>query len=250
MLMLLLLFLSPLPELWAQGSAALTIYDEDRVPFSLSLDGKEKRNPSPKGRLNVDSIKGGDHRILISYPDTTIPDLEQEIVLPSHVSKTFALRAKEGQGERELSLVSKVKREGKGSGEGQKDGKTDVEMMTSDETVIPEVDSNFIDSYKGASGCSDPIRGKQFKRILNEVKGATFEKERIRTAKELIAKRCVLSSQIAALMRTLNYDDNRLDLAKYAYAKTFDQKNYDVVRKALAFDSMQKKLDHYLEEFR
>jgi len=52
------------------------------------------------------------------------------------------------------------------------------------------------------------------------------------------------------LMRTLDYEENRLDLAKYAYGRTFDQKNYEEVRKALNFERSRKELSRYLREFR
>ncbi len=82
------------------------------------------------------------------------------------------------------------------------------------------------------------------------MKEAIFQKERIRIARDWISRHCVLSSHVAALMKTLDYEENRLDLAKYAYGQTFDQKNYTRVRKALNFKRSKSELDRYLNELR
>ncbi len=245
----LLLFLSlSIPRAWGQGSSKLTIYDEAGIPFHLWLNGERKSKDQGSPRITVDSIPAGSHELLIRYPDTTIPKLEQGIQIKSRASRTYALSPLEGNEGREWNLISEIRSEGKGSARKKQD--SSVSLMTSEKSPLPQVDSAFIASYEGSSGCTDPMQSDRFDGILKKVEHAIFEKERIRMAKERIADRCVLSSQVAALMRALDYEENRLDLAKYAYGRTFDQKNYEEVRKALNFERSRKELSRYLREFR
>ncbi|MFB6257058.1 MAG: DUF4476 domain-containing protein [Flavobacteriales bacterium] len=242
-----LFFYAPLS--FGQGSSELTIYDEGGVPFDLWMDGERKSKGGESTRVKVDSIKAGAHKLLIRYPDTSIPGLEKKIELKSFMSRTYALQVDQNGEGREWNLISEIQSQGK---EDRPKKRTDssVRAINSASSPLPRVDSAFIASYKGSSGCSDPMRSKRFKKILLKVKKAIFEKERISIAKKRIEDRCVLSSQVAALMRTFDYEENRLDLAKYAYGRTFDQKNYKKVRKALNFQRSRDELERYLQKLR
>lgn len=238
-------------QLAAQGSSKLTIYDEEGVPFEYRLDGERSDKQEETTRISIDSIAPGSHEILIAFPDTSIPPLEKAFDLEARVSYTFALRSRGANEGREWSLISRVESE---EGEGGKTEQAEQSPVSggslTDKKKLPRVDSNFIRSYRGASSCSNPIGNELFRSIHRSVQEAVFEKERIRMAKKKIAEHCVISAQVAALMRTLNYDDNRLDLAKYAYERTFDLANYDRVRSALNFEASREKLDGYLKEVR
>jgi len=49
-------------------------------------------------------------------------------------------------------------------------------------------------------------------------------------------------------MLLFSFENNRLDIAKYAYGKAVDKRNYDVVNDAFTFNSKEK-LDQYIREF-
>lgn len=232
-----------------QGSSELTVYDEDGVAFYLSMNGEQKNEGEQSSRVKVDSIAGGSYELLIRYPDTSIPELQKSIQLKSFVSRTYAIHTIQGREKREWSLISQVRSEGERDSR-REGAKSNTVHSDPESRALPEVDSAFIASYKGNRGCSDPLSSAAFETIFKKVEKAIFEKERIRIAKRGIAKRCVLSSQVALLMKSFNYEENRLDLAKYAYGRTFDQKNYDTVREALHFERSHSELELYLEKLR
>ncbi len=241
-----LLLLMSAFTLHGQGRSGLTVYDEAGIPFHMSLDGKQKNPSEAKARLSLDSIPSGEHEVRISYPDTAIPTFEKQIQLQAFVSYTYVLQASDGA-KRSWSLISRVKTEGKVQKDPEEEA--DVEMMTSEGPDIPETDSSFIRSYKGKSACTDPVRKGNFEQVHRKVKDAIFQKKRLSIAKNWIEQHCVLSSHVAALMGTLDYEENRLDLAKYAYGRTFDQSNYQVVLEALNFKRSREDLHRYLREF-
>jgi hypothetical protein len=49
-------------------------------------------------------------------------------------------------------------------------------------------------------------------------------------------------------MLLFTFENNRLDIAKYAYGKTVDKRNYSVVNDAFTFNSKEK-LDQYIREY-
>lgn len=234
----------------AQGMASLTIYDEAGVPFRCRLNGEWKGEEKGSSRLRLDSISPGEQDIRILYPDTTLPKLERKLRLESYVSYTYSLQSTEGEKKRSWSLISRIESRKKEEDASSDQGRDEDDPEASLNSRIPRVDSSFISSYQGKTGCKNPLSKARFEKLYREIDGMIFEKKRIRTIKERIAERCVLSSHVAALMETLDYEENRLDLAKYAYDRTFDQSEYEQVQKALNFERSRKKLDRYLREIR
>jgi hypothetical protein len=244
--LLFILVLLPLISGLAHGRSSLTIYDEEGVPFTISLNGVQRGPEEASTRIRLDSLPAGEFELRIAYPDTNIPALEQKLSTESNVSYTYSLRPEEDGQERSLALVSRIVTGTEQNGEREAETGTGAGI----EVPIPRTDSSFIRSYKGESSCSDPLGRSAFKKLYGKVEGIIFEKERIRTIKERIAERCLLSVHVATLMRTLDYEDNRLDLAKYAYGRTFDLNSYDEVRQALNFEKSRERLDGFLQEMR
>lgn len=247
---LVLLLILPLFSGIANAQSSLTIYDEEGTPFTVSWNGVKRGPEEASSRIRLDSLPEGELELRIAYPDTNIPALEKKFRTEENVSYTYALRRKEGEKERSWSLVSRVET-GTEQSEEEKDSTEELPDSGTDmEVSIPRTDSSFIRSYQGESACSDPLGRSDFKKLYRDVERIIFEKQRIRTIKERITDRCLLSVHIATLMRTLDYEENRLDLAKYAYDRTFDRAHYEEVRKALNFERSRQRLDGFLQEIR
>lgn len=232
------------PSLSGQDHTELRVRDGSGLPFKLRVDGEWVDNEG-KERYRVDSLVPGEHRFEVSYPDTGLEVIENTLQLEAGVSRSYVIRTNE-EGGRSWEMISEIRR--KSPDENEDNGDTVGEAMN--EVREGTVDSAFISDYKGDRACPDPIRASVFDPILEEVEGKTFEKDRFRIAKKRIADHCLLSAQIRELMLTLDYEENRLDLAKYAYGKTFDQDQYQTVKEALHFKSSKRELDAYLQEAR
>jgi hypothetical protein len=46
------------------------------------------------------------------------------------------------------------------------------------------------------------------------------------------------------------FENNRLDIAKYAYGKTVDKGNYFIMNDAFTFNNNKEKLSEYIREFK
>lgn len=225
----------------AQDHSSITVYDEEGVPFRIWVNGTVSDSGKASSRIRIDSLEAGEHRLEVRYPDSSITVPPERIRFEGQVSRTYALQ-KGKEGKRDWSLISEIKRSG-GTTNGEAE-KPIAERGAEGHEL--SVDSSFIRSYHGKSACSEPIDRERIERLLKESKEKTFESERMRLVKERIEGTCLISSQVAALMETLDYEDNRLELAKHAYERTFDQENYEKVSSALNFEVTRQELEEFL----
>jgi hypothetical protein len=77
-----------------------------------------------------------------------------------------------------------------------------------------------------------------------------FENKRLETAKQIIDQNYFTSQQVKEMVLLFTYENNRLDIAKYAYGKTVDKENYFIMNDAFTFNSNKEKLSEYIREFK
>jgi uncharacterized protein DUF4476 len=86
-----------------------------------------------------------------------------------------------------------------------------------------------------------------FSQALASVKKQAFEDVRLNTAKQITAANCVSTNQIAQLCKAFSFEDNKLDLAKFAYDFCTDRKNYFKLNDMFAFSSNSDALSEYIQ---
>ena len=85
--------------------------------------------------------------------------------------------------------------------------------------------------------------------IANDMELARFDDRALLNAKAAIRKRNIRADDVAYLMQQLSFDDNRLELAKFAWNRTIDKRNYHRVFNKLRFRSNQRELDRYINRY-
>ena len=103
-------------------------------------------------------------------------------------------------------------------------------------------DRGYDDNFNRAISVAD------FNLAKETIRKEWFENTRLTTAKQVIDRNFFTSQQVRELMLLFSFENNRLDIAKYAYGKAVDKRNYDVVNDAFTFNSKEK-LDQYIREF-
>jgi hypothetical protein len=58
------------------------------------------------------------------------------------------------------------------------------------------------------------------------------------------------SQQVKELLQLFTFENNKLDLAKYAYRKTMDRRNYYIVNDVFAFSNSKDELARYIRDYR
>jgi nuclear transport factor 2 (NTF2) superfamily protein len=68
-------------------------------------------------------------------------------------------------------------------------------------------------------------------------------------AKQIVDKNHFTSEQVKYMTQLFSFENNKLDLAKFAYRYTTDPKNYFVVYDALSYSSSKEQLADYIRRY-
>lgn len=100
--------------------------------------------------------------------------------------------------------------------------------------------------YNGAVGCSWPANPQDFQSMKQSISSKSFEETKLQVAKQILNNNCLTSNQVREIMNLFNFEDSRLDYAKYAYGYTYDIGNYYKVNDAFRFSSSIDELNTYI----
>jgi len=76
-----------------------------------------------------------------------------------------------------------------------------------------------------------------------------FENTRVETAKQIIDRNYFTSHQVKEMVLLFTFENNRLDIAKYAYGKTVDKGNYFMLNEAFTFNNNKEALKEYIRQY-
>ncbi|MBS1920457.1 MAG: DUF4476 domain-containing protein [Bacteroidetes bacterium] len=97
---------------------------------------------------------------------------------------------------------------------------------------------------------SRAMNDKDFDFVLQSINKEWYENNKVVSARQIINTNYFTSSQVKQMLQLFSYDNNKLDLAKLAYGKTVDQRNYQCVFDELSFSSSKAALSQYIQNFR
>ena len=114
---------------------------------------------------------------------------------------------------------------------------------------------NLYDSWNyNNSGNSEyygiTMSNQEFNSFLTALqRNASFDKDRMAMVATISRTTNFTAQQIYSLLKLMDFDANKLELAKSLYAKCTDQRNYHLVFEAFDFSSSKDKLNQYISKF-
>jgi hypothetical protein len=135
---------------------------------------------------------------------------------------------------------------------------TQTSVTTTTTTTYNEsvtVQSSEIEEYQSVSGentttslgrCSYPVDNSEFADIKISLNKKTFEDSKLTLAKQIAKSKCFTSAQIRDIMGMYDFEDTRLEFAKYAYEYVYDPDNYYLVNDAFQFEMTIEELDEFI----
>ncbi|MBI3501744.1 MAG: DUF4476 domain-containing protein [Bacteroidetes bacterium] len=102
-----------------------------------------------------------------------------------------------------------------------------------------------LEGYNGPHYCNWPMSPPDFESAKNSIRSKSFEDSKATVAKQILGSNCMLSSQVKEVMMLFDFENTRLDFAKFAYGKTFDPGNYYKLNDAFQFESSIDELNKY-----
>lgn len=94
-------------------------------------------------------------------------------------------------------------------------------------------------------GCR-PMSDTNFNAFLNSVTSKTWDDSRLTVAKQATSANCLTALQIKRVMSAFQWEDSRLDYAKFAYSYCFDQQNYYQINDAFEWEDSIDDLSKYI----
>ncbi|MCX6257400.1 MAG: DUF4476 domain-containing protein [Bacteroidia bacterium] len=110
----------------------------------------------------------------------------------------------------------------------------------------PPAQAYILPGYNGKIGCPEPMSPNDFESAKQSISSKSFEDSKLTIAKQIINSNCMLTTQVKQIMILFTFEATRLDFAKYAYTRTFDQNNYFKVNDAFTFESSIDELNQYI----
>lgn len=92
-----------------------------------------------------------------------------------------------------------------------------------------------------------PMTEQEFAQALHHLRQESFDDGKMNVAKQMVKGHYLYAHQVKKLVKEFNFKGGQEEIAKYAYPKTFDQKNYYIVFDAFSFSSSKRALDEWLE---
>lgn len=82
----------------------------------------------------------------------------------------------------------------------------------------------------------------EFDRVLWAISKESFERNRMRSAEQIISTNYFTTGQLRQLLGLFNFEGNKLELAKFGYDKVVDQSNYYTLSDLFSFNSSRDEL--------
>lgn len=110
-----------------------------------------------------------------------------------------------------------------------------------------DVHNHNIDTRPRGCGGNSCMSSGNFGAALATIKKQSFEDTRLKTAKQVITANCLNVDQIIQIANTFNFEDNKLDFAKYAYDFCIEPRNYFKLNGIFNFSSNVDELSDYVQ---
>jgi hypothetical protein len=117
-----------------------------------------------------------------------------------------------------------------------------------DEWYNDEDDYYNTDNGGWNNGYTNVMSVREFSDLKDQLRKEWFENNRMISVKHILDNNFVTTGQVKELMLLFVFEKNRLDIAKYAYCKTVDPRNYFQLNTVLTFNSSKDELARFLRE--
>ena len=102
----------------------------------------------------------------------------------------------------------------------------------------------YVSGYNGATGCIPPL--SDVNAIRNAIEEESFSDDKIIVAKQALKGKCMSVQNIIYISESFDFEDGKLEFAKFAYNCAYDIDNFYQVNKIFDFSSSKEELNEYI----
>lgn len=100
---------------------------------------------------------------------------------------------------------------------------------------------------ESAGNCGMPMNSADFESAKSSIESKSFEDSQLTVARQITRSNCLKADQVKSIVEIFDFEDTKLEYAKFAYDYTVDQNNFYKVNDAFDFESTIEELNEYLE---
>jgi hypothetical protein len=95
-----------------------------------------------------------------------------------------------------------------------------------------------------------PVTEQSFSSIVQTLRREYSENSRLILARQIVDRNYFTTEQVRYMLQLFSFENNKLELAKYAYRNTIDQRNYFVVYDVFSYNNSKEQLAEYIRKYR
>lgn len=103
------------------------------------------------------------------------------------------------------------------------------------------------DSHEGYAG---GMNDREFKNVLQSISKEWLESNKLKSASQIVRTNHLTTAQVEQILLLFSFENNKLELAKQAYANTVDKRNYSMLFDVFSFNSSKVELERYIQRYR
>lgn len=100
------------------------------------------------------------------------------------------------------------------------------------------------------NGHGRPVSYESFQSIKQSLRRENLENTRVTLARDMFDRNYFEAAQVREMLQMFSFENNKLELAKYAYRNTVDKNNFYNVYDVFSFSSSRDELSRYCNNFR
>lgn len=141
--------------------------------------------------------------------------------------------------------------------DGMGGGNSNINMNTNTQST-QSTSSSWDNSGSGAvttsptstTRCANVMSGASFSAAVKSIENQGFDESKLKVARQAISANCMSVAQIAQVMDMFDFEETKLNFAKYAYTYATDPQNYFQLNDHFSFSTSVDALDQYIQSLR
>ena len=100
--------------------------------------------------------------------------------------------------------------------------------------------------YDNNEGYTSGMNDREFKTVLQSINKEWLESNKYKSASQIVKMNRMTTAQVEQILLLFSFENNKLEIAKQAYANTVDKRNYSRLFDLFSFNSSKVELERYI----
>jgi len=104
--------------------------------------------------------------------------------------------------------------------------------------------------YDNHEGYESGMNDREFRNVMQAIEKEWLESNKLKSASQIVKTNSLTTAQVEQILLMFSFENNKLELAKQAYANTVDKRNYSRLFDVFSFSSSKVELERYIQRCR